>query len=421
MEKINIVGIDEVIYKHVCASGLEVYIWPYELSNEINFSLAVKYGSFHTKFKINDKEVSVPNGIAHFLEHVKFNEEDGKTANDFYSKIGSYANAYTTYEYTSYEVTCQKDIEENLNHLLYYVYNPYFTKELVAKEKGIIIEEAKGALNNAYSKGYHKLLENLYTYNPRRNLITGTPDEVASITLEDVKLVYENFYVPENMFLIVTGNVDPNKIVAIADKFFEGKKFNKFAAAVIMPNEPLKIENQVDTISAEANKNKMFLAYKFDRTKFKCTDIELKICINRLCRANFGTISEFYEYVTTNNIVDEITCNNIIDKNNVAIIFESAGDDLNLIKDLIDDKMNHLSIDEETFNRIKKGSIASLILGYDDPSYVGYQIGRDLIDFGRVVNDLKDIQSDLTIDIMNNILKNINNENKTYVIINPKN
>ena len=58
MEKININGIDEVIYKHTCKNGFEIYMWKYDLSDEISMSLTVKYGSIHTHFKKDGKYVS---------------------------------------------------------------------------------------------------------------------------------------------------------------------------------------------------------------------------------------------------------------------------------------------------------------------------------------------------------------------------
>lgn len=420
METINIIGVDEKIYKHTCKNGFEVYIWKYDLTDEVDMSLVVKYGSLYNKFEVDGKIYTVPNGIAHFLEHVKFNEEEGKTANDFFSKIGSYANAFTTYDNTSYEVTTNKDVKRNLEHLLYYVFNPYFTKELIEKEKGIIIEEAKGSLNNAYSKGYHKLLDNLYQKNTRKNLITGTPEEVKSITIEDVLNVYNNFYVPDNMFLSIGGNVDPKEVISIVDNFFEGKKFNKYKATILKEEEPVKVLKDSDEITGTVNKNKLYLAYKYDRKLFKYDKLMTQLLFNRIVKSNFGTISEFNEYIMNSKIADELCTNTIVDDDSIVIIFESSGDDLDLIRKLIDEKMNNLSIDEQTFNRIKKVKIASCILGYDNPSSVVYNMLSDIIDYNHILDNLKEIQENSKIEDVYNVINLLDNSNTSYLKIIPK-
>ena len=121
MKQINIIAAKEIIYEHTLKNGLKVYIWPYKKNEEISLSLTVKYGSIHTKFKVNNKVITVPNGMAHFLEHIKFNESKDVTAHDYFYKMGSYTNAYTTYDHTSYEVICNNNLKDNLNHLLYFL------------------------------------------------------------------------------------------------------------------------------------------------------------------------------------------------------------------------------------------------------------------------------------------------------------
>ena len=102
MEKIKIERTDEIVYHHKLDCGLNIYIWECKESSDINLTLTVKYGSVHTNFEVNKKDIKVPNGMAHFLEHIKFNEEGGKTAHDYFYKIGSYVNAYTTFDHTCY-------------------------------------------------------------------------------------------------------------------------------------------------------------------------------------------------------------------------------------------------------------------------------------------------------------------------------
>lgn len=146
MEEIELIGIDEKIYYYKTSSGLRIYMWVNKNVKSMESCLCVKYGSIHTKFKVGKKTYEVPNGIAHFLEHVKFNVSDGVTAHDIFYKLGADSNAFTTFEYTNYYCFTTENKSKVVCELLNFVYNPFFTKKLIEKEKGIIVEEAKWGL-----------------------------------------------------------------------------------------------------------------------------------------------------------------------------------------------------------------------------------------------------------------------------------
>ena len=104
MKEIVLEGLDEKIYEYTTKTGLKIYMWVNEKVNSCLMTLSVKYGSIHTKFKVGKKVYEVPNGVAHFLEHIKFNINENSTAHDEFYKIGGDANAFTTFKWTSYIV-----------------------------------------------------------------------------------------------------------------------------------------------------------------------------------------------------------------------------------------------------------------------------------------------------------------------------
>ena len=132
MQEINLKGLNETIYYDECPNGLKVYMWVKKSLNTFYGTLSVKYGSIYNSFKIGNKTYEVPKGIAHFLEHVKFNEDKGLTAHDFYYKTGCDTNAFTTFHYTNYQVLGSDNPTLNVLHLLDFVQNPYFTKSIVS-------------------------------------------------------------------------------------------------------------------------------------------------------------------------------------------------------------------------------------------------------------------------------------------------
>lgn len=421
MKEIKIKDVGETVYEHVCSSGLTIYIWPYTLSEEISLSLTVKYGSIDTDFKVGGKTYHLPSGIAHFLEHIKFNEKSGVTAHDYYYKRGSYTNAYTTYDHTSYEVTCTKDLKDNLTHLLYFVLNPYFTKALVEKEKGIIVSESNMTLDNPYSLGYQKLMQNLYKYDKKRNLVTGLPDDINAITLEDAKAVFANFYHPSNMFLTITGNVNPYEVVKIVDKYFEKNKYDKYIIPKkITKKEPDNVVKAKEEIKTTVTKEKLFMAFKLPRKPYKgINDLSLRILFNLIMTINFGTTSEFNDNLLAKGLIDDYFYNVIVDKNHVIILIESSTSYPKDIIKLTLDKMKNLSAPKAEFERKIKSLIASSILGYEDASDVNSDIRMDVIKYGKIISNLQALLKSFKLSDVENVINNMPEYEFTEVILKP--
>ncbi|MBE6155247.1 MAG: insulinase family protein [Firmicutes bacterium] len=422
MKEIKIKGTGEVIYEHLCKNGLTIYIWPYQLSEEINLSLTIKYGSIHTKFKSNNKVVTVPNGIAHFLEHIKFNEAKDVTAHDYFYKIGSYTNAYTTYDHTSYEVVCNNNLKENLEHLLYFVFNPYFTKGLIQKEKGIIIEESKMILNNPYNMGYKALLNGLYKLDNKRNLITGEKDDIKQITIEDVKSVYDNFYHPQNAFLTVTGKVNPYEVVKIIDEFTDNLIDTKYLKPeIIEPKEVDEVVCKKQEIQTTVTKDKLLLSVKIPKKPFKnISDLNLRILFNILLDINFGTTSNLNEHLIQNALVDELYYMVSVEKNHIIVTFESSTSYPKEIVKTIKEALNKLSFSSEDFYRKNKTLIASSILGYEDAADVNSDIRADIIKYGKIINNIQDVFKSLKVEDGEEIIAKLKKYEISYVILKPK-
>lgn len=423
MKEIKIKGAGEVIYESTCKNGLKIYIWPYTLSEEINLTLTVKYGSIHTKFKSQGKEITVPDGMAHFLEHIKFNETKDMTAHDYFYKIGSYTNAYTTYDHTSYEVICNNNIKDNLEHLLYFVFNPYFTKGLIQKEKGIIVEESKMTLNNPYNLGYKALMNGLYKINNKRKLVTGEKDDIKSITIEDVESVFNNFYHPKNMFLTVTGNVNPYEVEKIVTEYCESMNFSKYLKPeVILPNEPDDVVLKEQEIFTTVTKEKLLLSLKIPKKQYKeFDDLHIRILFNILMDINFGTTSEFNEHLIQNSLVDDIYYIVTVEENHIIITFESSTSYPKQIVKMISDKMHHLEFNEEAFNRKNKTFIAASILGYEDACEVNNDIRADIIKYNGIVDNIQDIFKELQVSDGDKIIEKLKKYQISYVILKPNN
>lgn len=422
MEELELKGLNEKIYVYHTKCGLPIYMWVNEKVSSMYASLSVKYGSIHTKFKIGKKTYEVPNGIAHFLEHVKFNIDEETTAHDEFYKLGGDANAFTTFDYTSYIVFATNNKKENLEELLNFVYNPFFTKKCISKEKGIIVEEANMGLDDPYSIVFFHSLLNTLQKSKYRNTITGTPDDVTSITLEDVKLVYDTFYHPENMFLTLTGNFNPYEMACLVEDNLSKKKFGKYLNPIIIKeNEPKKVTTKYKEEYINVTYPRLKFSIKMDMSRFKnYSSLELKILTSLLFNINFGATSYFKDELMEKGLIQNmnVTCD-VYDDTFVVTINVTSNFKEEIIKK-VKEKLENLSISELDFKRKKNATIATLILDYEDLENVSYRIQDDVLNNGGIVTNLKEILEDETIDDLKNIIDLLDFDNISINVFLPK-
>ena len=175
-------------YTHIeHASGLSIYVFPKKMTNTYAL-FATAYGSMNTDFAVGERRVTVPDGIAHFLEHKLFEAPDGSDTFTRFSALGADSNAYTDYDKTAYLFSCTENVDEALFELLTFVTEPHFTEESVARERGIIGEEIHEDEDSPWERAYLNLVNSLYHKSPVRNNVLGTRKTIAKITPE---LLYE--------------------------------------------------------------------------------------------------------------------------------------------------------------------------------------------------------------------------------------
>ena len=166
-------GISYIRCKH--PSGLTVLLYPMKGFSTAYALFGTNYGSVDTCFRKKGEPsfTTVPEGIAHYLEHKLFESEDGD-AFRLFAETGADANAYTSFDRTCYLFSCTSNFSESLRALLTFVQHPYFTKETVQKEQGIIGQEIRMYQDSAGWRVLFELLGCLYENSPVRSEIAGT-------------------------------------------------------------------------------------------------------------------------------------------------------------------------------------------------------------------------------------------------------
>lgn len=209
------------------ASGLPIYVWPKEGYASSYAVFATDYGAIDTAYidPETGKTVELPAGIAHYLEHKLFENEECD-AFERYAKTGANANAYTSFDHTAYLFSCTQNLTESLEILLDFVQDPYFTEQTVEKERGIIGQEIRMCEDSPSRTVFCNLLTALYHRHPVRIDIAGTVDSIAEITPELLYGCYESFYDLQNMVLSVSGNVTCEQVEEVADRLLKPSRGN---------------------------------------------------------------------------------------------------------------------------------------------------------------------------------------------------
>ena len=211
-EKIN-----EKYYYIKHESGLDIYVFPKKMTQKTAY-LGVKFGSVYEEgASVDGKIKKFPSGIAHFLEHKLFSNENGTDAAELLGSMGADANAYTSNNKTVYMFSGTENFYNALKELILFVYNPYFTKENVKSERGIITQEIKMCLDSPYDVVSQNLLMALYGDCKLSNDVLGTEKTIKKISEKTLYECFETFYRYSNMALVICGDVDATAVLDIVD------------------------------------------------------------------------------------------------------------------------------------------------------------------------------------------------------------
>ncbi len=222
MTEKHFMALGETQFSVTLPNGLRIYYYPKPGFSKTFAMLATNFGSVDESFTLEGKRYDTPTGVAHFLEHKMFEDEDGNALQKF-AATGASPNAFTSHVMTAYHFTCTDRFEENLEILLRFVYTPYFTDENVEKEKGIIGQEIGMMDDTPGWQAMVGMFEGLYRDHPVRRSIAGSVESISHITKETLYTCHRAFYSPCNMVLTVVGNADFDTICAMAAELSPAK------------------------------------------------------------------------------------------------------------------------------------------------------------------------------------------------------
>lgn len=420
MKKIVIKKINEEIYKETLDNGMDVYLYVNKNIHNNYVTFTTKYGSVYHEIEDKDgKMIKVPNGIAHFLEHKVFVQEDDPQPEDFYGNNGAMCNAYTTFKNTTYLFSGTDNIEENVEYLLDFVQNLYLTEENVEEEKDIIVQEINMCDDRPIDILYEKIRKNAIKVNPFRESIIGTEKEVRSITKELLEKCYQRFYNPSNMFLVVAGNFDKDKILEVIKNNQDKKQFKDIGKIKTKKyNEPDEVVKDMEVVKCNTNIPKMAYTIKVNIDQFEMDNRRLSIYMYVIFNLLFGDTTKFDEGAKKDGIITNSLYYNIldIDSHFVISLINSTDKYEELIKK-IENQFKNIKFSEEELNRKKKVLMSNEIFSYENIEMVNEMIVDNIIFDGRIEEDIIDIIDGLNIDELMDIASKIDFDNRSIVIL----
>jgi zinc protease len=170
-------------------------------------------------------EVSGTTGVAHMLEHMMFKGTNKVPVGEFsrtVARAGGRENAFTSRDYTAYYEQLHKSrlplaLELEADRMV----NLSFAEEEFAKESKVVMEERRSRTDDdPHSQLQEQLMATVYISHPYRSPVIGWMNDLQNMRLADARGWYEKWYAPNNATLVVAGDVDPQEVFRLAEKYF---------------------------------------------------------------------------------------------------------------------------------------------------------------------------------------------------------
>ena len=409
--------VDEKVYTEKLDNGLEVYLYKTDKTKNFYITISVKYGARITKYKVGNRVVDVIPGSAHFLEHkvmaLSENKEISKRIND----LGSLANAWTSYYGPNYNIFGSINLIENLKLLLDIFYNTNINEKSVNEEKGIIGEEIDMYKDQIDSLMYSKLFDNLFNKSYSKHTVVGEREDIANITAKSLNEIYNDYYVPNNTFIIVTGNFDIDEVMNTIKDYMKNIKVKPKELPKRIKERDKEIVNvPYEEIKKDMENTRVKYAIKMKKNIFGIKDDNiLKDYLGLILSNNFSATSELFERYKDNDIVIGMSYGvNIIDDYLIININALTNDGNRFINNIKED-IKKLKLNEEEFERKKKKYLKSYILDFDNIEDVEYLLSLSLMIDNKIDYNEYDKLIALNYKEASRIMKLINFDNTSII------
>ncbi|GMA62264.1 insulinase family protein [Alicyclobacillus fastidiosus] len=356
-------------------NGLTVCLIPKADFQQTFAMFATKYGSIDNEFELDGKPVRVPDGIAHFLEHKMFEDDEQEVFSQF-AEHGASVNAFTTFDETAYYFSGTSDLRENIDTLLNFVQKIYLTDENVEKEKGIIAQEIRMGDDNPDRRVFMDLLSAMYAAHPVRIDIAGSVESIYQIDRETLLKCYHTFYHPSNMMLVIAGGFDPEQVMGWVVENQARKNFpDPVEIKRKYPVEPKAPKTDVSTTVLPVSLSRCLIGWKDTVDGLaKGELLRRELLTGLVLDALFGKTTAFYGELLRDGLIDKAFSweYELTDQYGYTVVGGNAPRPTELVarvKAHVRDAVSR-GIADEDFQRARKKAIGRFLMSLDQVSYV---------------------------------------------------
>lgn len=216
-------------------------------------------------FKVGSRNEHVGiTGISHMLEHMLFNSSKNYKKGDITRIIrerGGIENAATWTDFTYYwQLLSSENLELSLKTLAERVGNASLLDEEFQKERTVVLSELQGKQNDPDWLVYEGLWATAFMAHPYHWPTIGWESDVSNVSTAQLKDYYRTYYYPNNATLVLVGDFDSQKALALVKKYFGGTPEGKLPRPVYTTEPPQRGPREI-VIRREGNAERIMLGY----------------------------------------------------------------------------------------------------------------------------------------------------------------
>jgi len=197
-------------------NGLTVLIKENHANPIVTLDVWVNTGSMNEPHTIG--------GVSHFLEHMLFKGTQKRPVGQVdleIESVGGETNAGTSKDFTHYYVTVAADyVSTGLDVLSDVMMNSALDPGEMERERQVILEEYRRKQDSPFALAYDLINEAAYRMGPYKQSVLGTTETISGLTRSQLLDYYRRYYTPDNMVLVVVGDVQPEALLPKVRRYF---------------------------------------------------------------------------------------------------------------------------------------------------------------------------------------------------------
>jgi zinc protease len=364
--------------KETLPNGLTVIMIPLESPGLVAYYSVVRTGS-------RDEVEQGKSGFAHFFEHMMFRGTKtypGPVYDSIVTSIGADANAYTTDDYTAYHLNFAKeDLERVIEIESDRFQNLYYEKPAFQTEAGAVYGEYRKSITSPFALLNEKMQDLAYDVHTYKHTTIGFEADIKAMpeAFDYSKNFFQRFYRPENVVIIVTGDIDTKQTLAMITKYYSGWQ-SGYVSPKITPEPPQAKERFAEISYPGKTLPIIDIAYKGDALDPKNNNFVAALLLGDLA---FGQNSDIYKKLVikeqkVQSLASSVPVNRDMPLFEIYSMVKKA-DDINYVRDEVYRTLEGFAskpVDEKKLNDLKRRTKYEFLMGLDTPDNVAGGLAR---------------------------------------------